>query len=43
MGKGLKEHLVEIVAAPIGYIMKVNGNSVSFESKPYAALTGSTA
>ena len=40
--KGSKSTWIEMVAAPIGYIMKVNGGSVSFERKPYAALTGST-
>lgn len=40
--KGSKSTWIEMVAAPIGYIMKVNGGSISFERKPYAALTGSS-
>jgi hypothetical protein len=40
--KGSKSTWIEIVAAPIGYIMKVKDGSVSFERRPYAALTGST-
>ena len=40
--KGSKSTWIEIVAAPIGYIMRADDGSVSFERKPYAALTGST-
>jgi hypothetical protein len=40
--KGSKSTWIEIVAAPIGYIMKVNEGVVSFERKPYAPLTGSS-
>ncbi len=40
--KGSKSTWIEVVAAPIGYIMKVKDDSVSFEKRPYAALTGST-
>jgi len=39
--KGSKSTWIEIVAAPIGYVMRVNGASISFERKPYAPLTGS--
>ncbi|MGA2199971.1 MAG: DUF87 domain-containing protein, partial [Nitrososphaerales archaeon] len=40
--KGSKSTWIEMVAAPIGYIMRTEGGAVSFERKPYAALTGSS-
>jgi len=40
--KGSKSTWIEVVAAPTGYIMKVNADQITFERKPYAPLTGST-
>jgi hypothetical protein len=40
--KGSKSTWIEIVAAPVGYVMKENEDgSLAFERKPYAPLTGS--
>jgi hypothetical protein len=40
--KGSKSTWIEIVAAPIGYVMKeLSDGSTTFERKPYAPLTGS--
>jgi len=41
--KGSKSTWIEIVAAPIGYVMRTGGDgSISFERKPYAPLAGSS-
>ena len=41
--KGSKSTWIEIVAAPIGYVLRTSSDgSVSFERKPYAPLAGST-
>jgi hypothetical protein len=40
--KGSKSTWIEIVAAPIGYVMKAPGDgTTTFERKPFAPLTGS--
>lgn len=39
--KGSKSTWIEVVAAPIGYVMKVGEDGVSFERKGMAPLTGS--
>jgi intein/homing endonuclease len=40
--KGSKSTWIEIVAAPIGYVMRTAGGVISFERKPYAPLAGSS-
>ncbi len=41
--KGSKSTWIEIVAAPIGYVMKTSADgSMAFERKPYAPLAGSS-
>ncbi|HUH99492.1 MAG TPA: DUF87 domain-containing protein [Nitrososphaerales archaeon] len=41
--KGSKSTWIEIVAAPIGYVMKTSSDgSIAFERKPYAPLAGSS-
>jgi hypothetical protein len=41
--KGSKSTWIEIVAAPIGYVMRILGDgSIAFERKPYAPLAGSS-
>lgn len=40
--KGSKSTWIEIVAAPIGYVMRTAGGAISFERKPYAPLAGSS-
>ncbi|MDG6978251.1 MAG: ATP-binding protein [Nitrososphaerota archaeon] len=40
---GSKSTWIEMIAAPIGYVMRTSADgSVSFERKPYAPLTGSS-
>jgi len=39
--KGSKSTWIEMVAAPIGYVMREVDGSIAFERKPYAPLTGS--
>ena len=41
--KGSKSTWIEIVAAPIGYVMRTSADgSIAFERKPYAPLAGSS-
>jgi len=41
--KGSKSTWIEIVAAPIGYVMKASGGEVTYERRAQAPLTGSQA
>ncbi len=40
--KGSKSTWIEMVAAPIGYVMRTSPGGITFERKPYAPLAGSS-